>query len=380
VRCRAAVAILAAAAALLAACGREASAPAPPAARDVTVMTVAARDVPVHVEFVAQTQSSREVEIRARVEGFLDKRLYTEGAPVRAGQVLFQIDRQPFEAALQSARGQLAQQQARWDTAKANLARVRPLVQQNAMSRKSLDDATGEVQQAAAAVLAAQGEVRSAQLNLGYTTIRSPLTGLSSFARKQEGSFVAPGEAGLLTVVSQIDPIWVNFSMSENEFIRLRDEVARGTLQPPPGREYEVEVILADGSSLPNRGRISFADPSFSKDTGTFLVRAELANARGELKPGQFVRARIHGAVRPNAVLVPQRAVLQGPKSHYVWVVTGEGAAQQRAVQVGDWHGDDWFISQGLRPGETVVVDGAIRVVAGAPLQVSHGAAAGGTR
>lgn len=356
---------------LLSACGKQASQPPPPAAIDVSVMTVAARDVPVDSEFVAQTQSSREVEIRARVEGFLERRLYTEGALVREGQVMFQIDRKPFEAALQSARGQLAEQQARLSVAKANLARIEPLVAQNAMSRKDLDDAVGNEQASSAAVLAARGQVRTAELNLGYTTIRTPLTGLASYARKQEGSYVTPGESGLLTVVSQLDPIWVNFSMSENEFIRLRDEVARGTLRVPPGNEYEVEVILADGSVLPQRGRISFADPSFSKETGTFLVRAELANAQARLKPGQFVRVRVHGAVRPSAMLVPQRAVLQGAKGHYVWVVNGEGKAEQRLVEVGDWHGDDWFIRKGLQPGERIVVDGAIRVAAGAPLKVT---------
>ncbi len=375
---------------LLCACSKQASQP-PPAAIDVSVMTVSARDVPVDSEFVAQTQSSREVEIRARVEGFLDKRLYIEGGLVHEGQVMFQIDRKPFEAALQSARGQLAQQQARWDAAKANLARVVPLAEQNAMSRKDLDDAVSNEQQAAAAVLSARGQVRTAELNLSYTTIRTPLTGLASYARKQEGSYVTPGEGGLLTVVSQLDPIWVNFSMSENEFIRLRDEVARGTLRVPPGNEFEVSVTLADGSVLPQRGRISFADPSFSKETGTFLVRAELANAQARLKPGQFVRARVHGAVRPNAMLVPQRAVLQGAKGHYVWVVNAEGKAEQRVVEVGDWHGDDWFVSKGLQPGERVVVDGAIRVAAGAPLKVTGApalaqekregpAAAGGTR
>ncbi|MEE3505872.1 MULTISPECIES: efflux RND transporter periplasmic adaptor subunit [unclassified Pseudomonas] len=333
-------------------------------------MTVTARDTPVVFEFVAQTQSSREVEIRARVAGFLEKRLYTEGQLVKAGQVLFQMDRRPFEAALLSAQGQLAQQQARWEVAKATLARVRPLAQQNAVSKMDLDNAVGNERQTQAAVLAAQGQVRTEQLNLGYTTIASPLTGLSSFAKKQEGSYVTPGESGLLTSVSQMDPIYVNFSLSENETLKHRSEIAAGQLKFPPNSNFEVEVVLADGSIVPDRGRLDFAAPSFSPETGTFLVRAVVANPKGMLRPGQFVRALAIGASRPNAILVPQRAVLEGARSHYVWVLNGEGKPEQRIVEVGDWHDADWFITQGLRVGERIVVDGALRVAPGAPLNI----------
>lgn len=354
---------------LLFGCGKEpVSSSRPPT--DVTVMTVTARDTPVVFEFVAQTQSSREVEIRARVAGFLEKRLYTEGQLVKAGQVLFQMDRRPFEAALLSAQGQLAQQQARWEVAKATLARVRPLAQQNAVSKMDLDNAVGNERQTQAAVLAAQGQVRTEQLNLGYTTIASPLTGLSSFAKKQEGSYVTPGESGLLTSVSQMDPIYVNFSLSENETLKHRSEIAAGQLKFPPNSNFEVEVVLADGSIVPDRGRLDFAAPSFSPETGTFLVRAVVANPKGMLRPGQFVRALAIGASRPNAILVPQRAVLEGARSHYVWVLNGEGKPEQRIVEVGDWHDADWFITQGLRVGERIVVDGALRVAPGAPLNI----------
>jgi membrane fusion protein (multidrug efflux system) len=361
---------------LLAGCSKQ-PAPPPPAATEVTSVTVAEKNVPVTFEFVAQTQSSREVEIRARVEGFLDKRLYTEGEPVRAGQALFQMDRKPFEAALQSAKGQLEQQRARLAVAQQNLARVRPLAEQNAVSRKDLDDAIGNEQQALAAVFAAEGEVRTAQLNLGYTRISSPLNGLSSYARKQEGSYVTPGESGFLTYVSQVDPMWVNFSVSENELLKRRTEVDKGRLRFPPNGEFDVEVVLADGSVFPNRGRINFIDPSFSKETGTFLIRTVVANPEGRLRPGQFVRAKVMGAVRPNAIVVPRRAVLQGAKSHYVWVIDKDGKARERVVDVGDWYGDDWFVNQGLRSGERVVVDGAVRISPGATLKVVEKPTAG---
>ena len=363
------VAIIVGSLSLLAGCGKE-----PPTlarqAPDVTIMTVTARTTPVTFEFVAQTQSSREVEIRARVAGFLEKRLYTEGDLVKTGQTLFQMDRKPFEASLLSAQGQLAQQQARWEVAKATLARVRPLAAQNAVSKMDLDNAVGDERQTRAAVLAAEGSVRTEQLNLSYTTIASPLTGLSSFAKKQEGSYVTPGESGLLTTVSQMDPIYVNFSLSENETLKFREEIASGHLIFPLRSEFAVEVVLADGSVLPELGRLNFAAPSYSQDTGTFLVRAVVANPNGQLRPGQFVRARAIGATRPNAIVVPQKAVLEGAKSHFVWVINAAGKPEQRVVEVGDWHGDEWFITQGLQAGERIVVDGAIRVTPGGPLNI----------
>jgi membrane fusion protein, multidrug efflux system len=353
----------------LAGCGKEA--PKAPARGpvEVTTVTVAQRDTPVTVEFVGQTQSSREVEIRARVDGFLEKRLYTEGANVKAGQPLFLIDRKPFEAALQTARGSLAQQQAALEVAVANLNRIKPLAAEDAVSKKDLDDAVGAEQRARAAVLQAEGQLTSAQLNLGYTRIASPLSGASSFAKVQEGTYLSP-ENSLLTTVSQLDPIWVNFSISENEQLRWAGDSAKGLLKLPADREFEIEVLLADGSQFPQRGRISFADPSFSKETGTFLVRAVLANPKGELRPGQFVRVLVKGAVRPKGILLPQRAVLQGQRSHFVWVVK-DGKAEARPVGVGEWEGDDWFILSGLKEGDVVVVDGAVRVGPGMPLKAT---------
>jgi membrane fusion protein (multidrug efflux system) len=356
--------------AVLVGCSREAQAP-PAQPLQVTAVSMTPHDTPVQFEFVAQTASSREVEIRARVDGFLDKRLYTEGGMVRAGQPLFQMDRKPFEAALQSAEGQLEQQRAKLDTAAANLRRVRPLAERNAVSKKELDDAVGIERSARAAVLAAEGQVRTAQLNLGYTTIASPLQGLSSFAKRQEGSYLTVGEQGLLTTVSQVDPIWVNFSISENELLSYRDQIAKGRLRFPRNNDFTVEVVLADGTVFPHRGHINFAEPSFNSDTGTFLVRTELPNPKGLLRPGQFVRARVFGASRPQALQLPQRAVQDGSKGHYVWVIGNDGKAKQRSVEVGDWIGDDWFISDGLKPGERVVVDGAGRVTPTAPLRVA---------
>ena len=359
---------------LPAACRKEAAAPAAAQPTEVSALAVKAQTVPVVFEFVGQTESSQQVEIRARVEGFLEKRIYQEGSFVKPGQVLFTMDSKPFEAQLNSAKGELAQQQARLTTAQANLARVKPLVKDNALAAKDLDDATGQEQAAAAAVQAASAKLTDATLKLGYTTITSPLAGLSSFAKVQDGAYVNASNS-LLTYVARLDPMRVNFNLSENESLRVRDEVARGILVAAPNDNYQVEVVLADGSVFPSNGRITFADAAFSQETGTFLLRAEVPNAQGQLRPGQFVRVQVIGFTRPNAIVVPQRAVQQGPKGPYVWLVDAEGMAQQRPVEAGDWLGDQWLVSRGLGDGEKVIVDGFMRLAPGVPVQAKMVAA-----
>ena len=358
-------------------CGSETPQAPAPQALEVTAVTVEAKDTPVIAEFVGKTQSSRRVEIRSRVEGFLDQRLYKEGTLVKEGDVLFQMDRKPFEADLQAAKAELVQQRAKLRNAQANLKRVKPLVEQNAVAQKELDDAEALYRTAAAAVEAAKAKVVQAELNLGYTTITTPVTGLSSFAVQQEGAYIGIGSGSLLTYVAQLDPMWVEFSVSENQILRSREQEREGLLvQPDESSGYEVEVVLADGTIYPHKGRITFADASLSEETGTFLIRAELSNPDGELRPGQFVRARLKGAIRPNAVLVPQRAVQQGAKGSFVWVVDETGKAEFRPIEVSLWYEDDWFVDQGLKGGETVVVDGAIKLQAGMPVKIVEPAAA----
>jgi len=335
---------------------------------DVTVMTVVAHDTPVSYEYVGQTQSSHQVQIRARVAGFLDKRVYTEGAMVKAGDVMFQQDPKPFEAQLAAAKGALGEQQARLQTANDNLAQVKPLAALNALSVKDLDDATGQQQAAAAAVETAKANVETARLNLSYTTITTPVSGLSSFARVQDGAYVN-GENSLLTYVEQLDPIWVNFTLSENEMLSLRTDEAKGVLRAPPGQDYVIELIQADGSVFPHKGRITFANASYNPQTGTFLLRATIPNPGGALRPGQFVRVRAHGMVRANAIHVPQEAVLQGATGHFVVVVDKQSKAEIRPVKVGPWYGSDWFITEGLKPGDVLVVDGVARLTPGAAVK-----------
>jgi membrane fusion protein (multidrug efflux system) len=357
--------------ALLAGCSKH----KPPAEQhgpvEVTVMTVTPRDTPVSSEYVGQTESSHQVEIRARVSGFLDRRVYTEGSTVKAGQVLFQQDPRPFEVQLKAAEGALAEEKARLRIAEQNLAQVQPLAERKALSQKDLDDAIGQRDAAAAAVQTAQANVDAARLNLSYTTITSPVTGLSSYARVQEGAYVSP-ENSLLTYVEQVDPVWVNFTLSENEMLAYRQQAEKGTLRLPPKGEYKVELILADGSTYAHPGRITFANANYDSQTGSYLLRATLPNSEGALRPGEFVRVRVSGPVRVDAVLVPQEAVLQGAKGHFVVVVDQDGKAQIRPVQVGAWQGDNWFIDAGLSAGDVVVTDGVARLSPGTPVKATE--------
>jgi membrane fusion protein, multidrug efflux system len=348
---------------LVSGCGKKAAPPGPQTPQ-VTILKINAQDTPVTREFVAQTQSSHQVEIRSRVEGFLDKREYAEGSFVQAGQVMFRMDPKPFQAQLEAVLGALAEQTARHTTAQADLARVKPLAKQNALSQKDLDDAVGKEQQAAAAVQTARADVSQAKINLGYTTITSPVSGLSSYSRVQEGSYINM-QNSLLTYVSQIDPMWVSFSLSEEDMLKIKSQQKTGLVRMPNGAALEVEIVLADGSVFPHKGRITFADAEFSQDTGTFLLRATIPNPGNVLRPGQYVRARILGAVRPNAILVPQRAVQDGAKGHFVWVVSKDNKAENRPVVVGDWMGNSWFINEGLKAGDAVVVDGGLTLTPG---------------
>ena len=300
----------------------EKTSPPPPAAPEVTVINVETRDIPYVPNFVAQTESSQQVNIVARVSGFLNKIAYKEGEVVKQGQLLFELDPAPFQAQLQAARGEVQAQQARFTTAQANLSRVKPLAQDNALSQSDLDKAQGEFDSAKAAVFAAEAKVKEAQLNLGYTTIKSPVTGVASRSLQRQGAFVnATSDSANLTYVAALDPMWVNFSVSQNLFAKWRDQIAKKQLIEPKNLDYAIEIVLPDGTVFPHKGKINFADPSFSQDTGTFIVRAVLPNPQRELQPGMFVTAHLHGAVRPGAIVVPQLAVQLGSNGHLVYVV-----------------------------------------------------------
>jgi membrane fusion protein (multidrug efflux system) len=354
---------------LIAACGKEVP-KLPPPPLEVSTLTVKPRDIDISAEYVAQTQSSQAVNIQARVSGFLDKRVYTEGSVVKAGQVLFRMDQKPFQAQLDAANAALQRNQAAMTVAKQNLDRTKPLAAKNALSQKDLDDATGQYEQAAAAVEQSKAQVTSAKLDLSYTVITTPVTGVSSYAAVADGTYLSPQNAQL-TTVSVLTPMWVNFSLSENEYLRVQNDIRDGRLKLPSDMNLTVEIVQPDGSVFPFTGKITFADPSYNSQTGTFLIRATVDNPKGVLRPNQYVRARLKGAVRPNAILVPQRAVQQGAKGHFAWVLNSQGKAEQRPLVVGDWRGDSWFINEGLKPGDQLVVDGGQRLSPGATVIVA---------
>jgi membrane fusion protein (multidrug efflux system) len=342
----------------------------PPAA--VSVVTVEPKSLPVTFEYTGQTLGSREVEVRARVTGILQSRNFTEGGPVAKGQSLFTIDPAPFVAAALRAEADVAGAEARLAQARKNAARLKPLYAEKAVSQKEFDDATSAEAIAEADLKAAKARFTEAQLNLMYTKVESPAAGIAGRALRSEGTLVS-GPDVLLTNVTQIDPIWVSFGVPDNDQLRLNAERAAGRLELPKGGNFEVSVKLADGSDYPLTGRLNFSDVRISGATGTTDTRAELPNAKGVLRPGQFVRVLLKGATRPNAVVVPQRAVLEGPQGKFVYILDDKSTAQPRPVQVGEWSGEDWVIQGGLKAGDKVIVDGVARIFApGSPVQVAE--------
>jgi membrane fusion protein (multidrug efflux system) len=356
---------------LAAGCGKQ-EAPAQRPPPQVTVVALKAQTIPMNPTFVAQTESSRQVDIVARVSGFLDRIAYTEGQLVKEGDLLFQLDPKPFQAQLESATGELLAQKARLTTATANLRRVEPLVKQDALPLSDLDKARGEYESANAAVYAANARVTEAKLNLSYAAIRSPVTGVASRASQRQGAFInSQTESAKLTYVATLDPMWVNFSVSQNQVAKWRDMVKKGQLVLPQNLDYKIEVVLSDGALYAEQGKTNFADPSFDKDTGTFLVRSELPNPRSDLRPGMFVTARVLGATQPNAIVIPQLAVQQGSNGHFAFVVNDKGLAEIRQVVLGDYQGGkDVVVLGGLRDGDQLVVDGALKVVPGQPVKI----------
>lgn len=351
------------------ACDKPAPPPPPPA--EVVAVKVEPKTVPESVQFVAQVESSHQVEILPRVSGFLDKIAYKEGELVKAGQVMFQIDPKPFQAAVAAAKGEVENRQAQLWTAKANLDRVKPLAALDAASKSDLDNAIGAVQSAEAALYSARANLDKAQLDLGYTTIHAPVAGVAGEAFFREGAYLNAGVSGRLSYVARLDPIWVTFSLSQNQMMQRQQEIAAGQLVRPENFNYQIEVELSDGSRYPYLGKMNFISPTFNQETGTFLIRTELANPDGALRPGMFVKATVKGDTRPNTIVVPQKAVQQTDNGHVVYLATPEGTAEVRPVIVGNWVGSDWVIKQGLKAGEQVIVDGFQRLKPGAPVKVA---------
>ena len=343
----------------LAACGDDQAAGAEPGAVAVSARRVESRPLPLMIEAVGRTEGSREIELRARVDGILEKRTYNEGSRVKAGETLFRIDPVPYEVALAHARAALAQEQATQQQARRNSARLTALAAQNAVSRRQADDAISAVEAADAAVLAAQAKVREAEINLSYTRVIAPISGIAGRAVQSEGSLVTAGsDSSLLTTVAQTDPIWVRFALSVQEHDALRKAGA------DDADALTVELLDALGEPYPTKGRINFAGSTVDPTLGTVQLRAEFSNPKLSVLPGEYLRVRLSGGEAPT-VAVPQTAVLQGAKGPYVWIVDEQGFAKQREVQTGAWIGDEWRIPAGLSDGDTIILDNLLKLSAG---------------
>src|SRR3989441_59739 len=340
----AAAASIAIVSALLSGCEQAASQPQGRVPPEVAVVAVQAQSVPAAFEYVGQIAGSREVEVRARVTGIVLKRNYREGRPVAQGQSMFTIDPAPFEVAVARAEAALASADARFAQTRRNSARLKPLFEAKAASQKDYDDAASAEQIAQAEVKTARANLADARLNIGYTRVEAPVSGIAGRALRSEGTYVS-GPDVLLTTVSQIDPIYVLFGVSDEERLKLARETDAGRLTLPKDGQFEVSVKLAGGSVHGNAGKRNFSDVRVSGNTGTSEARAELPNPGGLLHPGQFVRVTLKGAQRPGAIMVPQRAVLEGPKGKFVYVVNSESKAEPRPVELGDWPGNAWLVT-----------------------------------
>jgi RND family efflux transporter MFP subunit len=345
--------------AAVAGCHGKPAAPPPQGPPSVVVTQVVQRDVPVYQEWIGTTEGNVNAEIRPRAEGYLLRRVYAEGSFVRQGDLMFEIDPRQVQAQLQQTQGDLAEAQAQLSKAQQDVNRFRPLAAQKAVSQQELDNALSAAAAAKAVVDAKQAAVHQARLNLGWSRVTAPISGIAGTAQAQVGNLVSPST--VLAVVSQCDPIRVLYPLSEQEYLHLQERLRR----EPSSRADNLELILADGTTFPHKGHVLFSDRQVDVKTGTIGTVAVFSNPGNLLRPGQYAKVRAVTEVKSGALLVPQRAVNQLQGSFQVAVVGSDDKAQIRPVQPGVRVGTLWEIDSGLRPGDRVVVEGFSKVKPG---------------
>lgn len=355
---------------LLASCSEEAppSAPPPP---EVSVMTMEAQPINNTVEVTGRLGAVRIAEVRARVDGIVQRRLYQEGTDVRAGQALFAIDPRGLRAQLSSVQASLARAEATAANAASDVKRYEGLVAKQAISQQEYDLALSRLRTAQADVAQARAQVDAARLSLSYTTVTAPISGRAGRAEVTEGALVSAAAATLLTKIEQIDPIYVNFSQSSSDVLQIRKEIASGALKMPELDRIAAQLVLEDGSVYPHAGHLNFVDLRLDEATGTAAFRAEFPNPDRSLLPGQFVRVRIEAGVRHEGLLVPQRAVTVSPGGASVLVVGSDDVVESRPVTLGGMQSGSWVILGGLSPGDRVIVDGLQKAQPGKPVRVA---------
>lgn len=344
---------------------------------EVVVETVKVESLPLQFEYPARTAGYREVQVRAQVSGILQERTYQEGSQVKQGQVLFRIDPRPYQAALARAKGVLAQEQARYRQTERDLKRIRELQGKGFASESELDNAISNFEQSKANIEAAKAEVQSKQIDLDYTTVEAPISGVTSKETVSEGSLMVAGDpnASLLTNITQLDPIYVNFALPDREDARIRQALADGTLVRD-SEQYVAQIRFGDGSTYPLEGKVDFTDSLIDRSTGTVSARAVVPNPDQALLPGQFVRVLLKGISKPNAITVPERAIGQGPNGTYVYVVDEQGMARVRPVTTAHTADGRWAVDSGLAAGERIIVEGLPKVRPNTPVKVVDAAAA----
>jgi membrane fusion protein (multidrug efflux system) len=357
----AAVGLAGAALLITTACDKEKAAPPGPPA--VEVVSVAQRDVPIYMEWIGSLDGNVNAVIRPQVTGYLIKQNYREGDLVKQGQPMFEIDPRTFDAAVEEAKGLRAQQVARFETTKANLDRIKPLAAVNAVSQKDLDDATGAHLSAKAQLEAADASLKTAKLNLAFTKITSPVTGIAGIAKAQIGDLLSPSMPTELTTVSTVDPIKVYFNISEREYLKVANAALAAGSKP---ERVPLELFLVDGSLYPHAGKVAVLNRQVDVSTGTFKVAALFPNPDNLLRPGQYGKVRATMSVDKGALLVPQRAVTEVQGKYLVAVVGADNKVDIRPVTVGERVGTEWVIAKGLQSGEQVIAEGTQKVRPGA--------------
>lgn len=351
--------------------GQEKAEQQAPPPLEIVAHDVRHADIPLNMAFMGQTAGSREVEVRARVGGILLRRAFEEGRPVRQGDLMFEIDPAPYQAALEQAKGALGQAEATLEQAKRDAVRMETLYKGDVVAKKDFDDSKTTLTSATAAVETAKGKVREASLNLEWTKVTAPISGLTSKETRSEGSLISTTSDGsLLTTINRVDPLYVNFSMSGQETLRLRKQMAEGKVVLGQQGDFVVRLVLPDGSQYKEPGRINFTDTQVDPTTGVVKVRAEFKNPDGAVLPGQFVRVRLEGARYKDVLAVPQGAVLNTQQGAMVWTLDDKNQVAPRPVVLGDAVGNDYLIEQGLSDGDRVVAEGVIKVRPGMTVRV----------
>jgi membrane fusion protein (multidrug efflux system) len=342
---------------------------------EVGVLTVATAPVTLTQDLPGRTSAFRVAEVRARVNGIVLKRLFTEGADVQEGQVLYEIDPAPYQAALDSALGTLARAEANVATARAKEQRYQQLINARAISKQDYDDAVANQRSYEADVLSGRAAVQTARINLGYTKVTSPVAGRIGLAQVTEGAYVQESQATLLATVQELDKVYVDVTQASSEFLRLKHDLASGKLKADATGQAQVKLILEDGSIYPVEGTLEVSDVTVNATTNSVTVRAIFPNPHGDLLPGLFVRARLEEGSSPDAILVPQLAVTRNSKGEPTTLVVGaNGTAELRVLQTSRAVGNQWLVSAGLKVGDQVIVDNLQRVRPGAPVKVAPAA------